>query len=79
MDKTVEQIIVDVIRRYMDLPENYGRTQNGDVIPCVIVASQNIKLFNTDKIQITVKTISCENYASRTEFKEAENGYQETV
>lgn len=79
MDKTVEQIIVDVIRRYMDLPENYGRTQNGDVIPCVIVASQNIKLFNTDKIQITVKTISCENYASHTEFKEVDNGYQETV
>lgn len=79
MQKSIEKIFVDIIRRYMDLPEIYGRTSNGDVIPCVTIANQNIKLFNTDKIQITVKTVTCNNYASRAEFKEVDNGYEETI
>ena len=79
MDKAVEQIFVDIIQRYMNLPNDYGYTSSGNLIPCVTIANQNIKLFNTDKLQITVKTVSSEVYASRSEFKEVENGFQETV
>lgn len=79
MDKAVEQIFVDIIQRYMNLPNDYGYTTSGNLIPCVTIANQNIKLFNTDKLQITVKTVSSEVYASRSEFKEVENGFQETI
>ena len=79
MNKPLEQIFVDIIKRYMNLPNDYGYTQSGNLIPCVTIANQNIKLFNTDKLQITVKTVSSEVYASRSDFKEVENGFIETV
>ena len=79
MDKNIEQIFVDIIQRYMNLPNDYGYTSSGNLIPCVTIANQNIKLFNTDKLQITVKTLTSNIYASRSEFKEVLNGYIETV
>lgn len=69
MKKEIEKILVDIIQHEMDLPENYGTTSKGDVIPCVVIYGQNVKLFNTDKIQITVKTVSSHIYSNRTEFK----------
>lgn len=79
MDKALEQIFADIIQRYMNLPNDYGYTQSGNLIPCVTIANQNIKLFNTDKLQITVKTVSSEIYASRNEYKEVKDGFIETV
>lgn len=73
MKKDFEQIIVDIITHELNLPENYGKTPRGDVIPCVIVYSQNIKLFNTEKLQITVQTISAHDYSNRTSFIENPN------
>lgn len=73
MQKEIEKILVDIIQHEMDLPDNYGTTPRGDIIPCVIIYSQNIKLFNTDKIQITVKTVSTRDYSNRTEFKQNPN------
>lgn len=70
MNKEIEKILVDIITHELDLPNNYGTTSRGDVIPCVVIANQNIKLFNTDKLQITVKTIGCTDYANRNETKE---------
>lgn len=69
MNNEIEKIIVGIITHELDLPENYGKTVRGDVIPCVVIANQNIKLFNTDKLQITVKTIGCQDYANRNETK----------
>ena len=79
MDKNIEQIFVDIIQRYMNLPNDYGYTASGNLIPCVTIANQNIKLFNTDKLQITVKTLTTNVYASRSEFKEVLDGYIETI
>ncbi len=70
MQKEIEKIFVDIIKHELNLPENYGKTPKGDVIPSVIIAAQNIKLFNTDKLQITVKTVSSRNYSNRSEVKE---------
>ena len=72
MQKSIEKIIVDIIQHELNLPDNYGETSNGDVIPCVIIYSQNIKLFNTNKLQITVKTVSQNIYSNRSEFKQIE-------
>lgn len=69
MQKSVEKILVDIITHELDLPENYGTTTKGDVIPCVIIYSQNIKLFNTDKLQITVRTVSSRTWSNRNEVK----------
>lgn len=70
MNKTIEKILVDIIKHELDLPDNYGTTDRGDVIPSVIIYSQNIKLHNTDKLQITVRTASSRTYSNRNKFEE---------
>lgn len=69
MQKSIEKILVDIITHEMNLPETYGTTERGDVIPCVVIYSQNIKLFNTDKLQITVRTVSSRTWSNRNEVK----------
>ena len=68
MQVPIEQIIVNLIQNFMGLPDNYGTDANGNIIPCVSIASQNIKLFNTPELQITVKTISNQVYSNRKEY-----------
>lgn len=68
MNTGIEQIFVELLKSYLDLPNNYGYDAQGNEIPTVIIKGQNIKLFNTDKMQITVSTISSDVYANRKEF-----------
>lgn len=68
----IEKIFVDLLQRYLDLPANYGYDTQGNEIPSVIIRGQNIKLFNTDKLQITVSTLSSDVYSNRKEFKTIE-------
>lgn len=70
MQRSIEKILVDIIKHELNLPDNYGTTSNGDVIPSVIIYGQNIKLFNTDKMQITVRTVSQRVWSNRNEFKD---------
>ena len=70
MKKSIEKIFVDIIKHELNLPDNYGTTSKGDVIPSVVIFSQNIKLFNTDKLQVTVKTVSQRVYSNRSQFKQ---------
>lgn len=78
MKKSIEKILVDIIKHELELPDNYGKTPRGDVIPSVIIYAQNIKLFNIDKLQITVKTVSSHVYSNRKEYiTTSENEYQE--
>jgi len=74
MNKEIEKILVNIITHELDLPENYGTTSRGDIVPCVVIANQNIKLFNTEKLQITVKTIGCKDYSNRNETKTDSEG-----
>ena len=73
MNKSIEKILIDIIKHELNLPDNYGTTSRGDVIPTVIIYGQNIKLFNTDKLQVTVRTVSAKTYSNRSEFKENPN------
>lgn len=68
MKKSIEKILVDIIQTCLNLPADYGTTSKNDVIPSVIIYSQNIKLFNTDKLQITVRCVGVTPYSNRTEF-----------
>ena len=77
MQKSIEKIIVDIIKHELVLPENYGVTSNDDVIPSVIIYSQNIKLFNTDKLQITVRTVSQRVWSNRNQTKEVNGEFTE--
>ena len=77
MNKSIEKILVDIIKHELDLPANYGTTDRGDVIPSVIIYGQNIKLFNTDKLQITVKTTNFRTYSNRNETKEIKGVFTE--
>lgn len=70
----VEKLLVDIIQHEMNLPDNYGTTPRGDDIPCVTIYAQNIKLFNTDKIQITVKTLTARDYSNRIEYIPNDDG-----
>ena len=77
MQKSIEKILVDIIKHELNLPDNYGTTSNGDVIPSVIIYGQNIKLFNTDKLQVTVKTVNAKDYSNRSEIKQLQSGFTE--
>ena len=77
MQKSIEKILVDIIKHELNLPDNYGTTSNGGVIPSVIIYGQNIKLFNTDKLQITVRTVSAKDYSNRSEVKEINGNFTE--
>lgn len=68
MNKPIEKILVQLIQDYMQLPDNYGVDRQGDEIPCVCIANQNIKLFNTEHIQITIKCIGSNVYSNRRYF-----------
>lgn len=69
MQKEIEKILVDIIQKEMNLPDNYGKI-HGDIVPSVTIYAQNIKLFNTDKIQITIKTLTAHDYSNRIEYIE---------
>lgn len=77
MNKEIEKIIVDIINHELDLPLDYGTDSDGNTIPCVIIYAQNIKLFNTDKLQITVKTLSTQDYSNITTTKEIDGDFFE--
>ena len=70
MEKEIEKIFVDLIQQSLDLPNDYGLDEQGNVIPCVIIKSQNIKLFNTPEIQITVCTLRNNIFSNRREYRQ---------
>lgn len=72
MQKEIEKIFVELIQNYLDLPDNYGTDANGNIIPCVVIRSQNVKLFNTPKIQITIGTLNNKIFSNRQEFRAEE-------
>lgn len=72
MQIEIEKIFVDLLTQYLDLPENYGTDSKGNEIPCVIIKNQNIKLFTTPHLQISVTTLGSNIFANNTEV------YQET-
>ena len=67
MKKPIEKIIVDLIKKYMTLPNNYGFDANGNEIPVIVIRGQNVKLHNTPHLQITVSTLSTNVFANRCE------------
>ena len=74
MQKEIEKIFVDLIQQSLNLPDNYGFDQEGNVIPCVTIRAQNIKLFNTPHIQITVSTANTNVFSNRKEYFERVKG-----
>lgn len=74
MNRSIEKILVDIIEHELNLPNNYGETSKNDVIPSVIIYNQNIKLFNTDKLQIVIKNINTSVYSNRSELMVGSNG-----
>lgn len=70
MQKEVEKIIVELIKDYLQLPANYGYDDQGNEIPSIVIRGQNVKLFNTPHMQITVSTISTNVFANRREHFE---------
>lgn len=79
MKKEIEKIFVDLITQSLNLPLNYGLDKDGNQIPCVIIKSQNLKLFNTPKLQITVSTVSNNVYSNRKEYFEQDGSYYERL
>lgn len=74
MIKSIEKILVDIVKTCLNIPDSYGTTTKGDVIPSVIIYAQNIKLFNTDKLQVVIKCISSTPYSNRSEFVTNQDG-----
>lgn len=70
MNKEIEKIFVDLVQTSLDLPDNWGLDSQGNEIPCVIIKSQNIKLFNTPNLQITISTLQNRTFSNRKEYRE---------
>ena len=70
MNKEVEKILVELIKTYLALPDNYGYDKDGNEIPTVVIRGQNVKLFNTPHMQITIATLSTNVFANRKEHFE---------
>lgn len=70
MNKSIEKILVELIQASLNLPDNYGKDSQGNEIPCVTIRNQNIKLYNTPHIQITIGTNSTNVFANRKEYFE---------
>lgn len=68
MNKEPEKIFVELIKTSLNLPDNYGYDSQGNEIPCITIKSQNIKLYNTEHLQITVGTLSSNVFANRREY-----------
>lgn len=77
MKKEIEKIFVELIKHELDLPDSYGTDKEGNEIPTVLIKGQNIKLFNTPKLQITVSTLTSNVFSNRTYQKEINNQYIE--
>lgn len=75
MQKSIEKILVDILKHELQLPDSYGINNRGDEIPTVFIYSQNIKLFDTDKLQICVRTVYPRPYSNRSEFVTKEGGH----
>ena len=70
MIKSIEQILVDLVQKELNLPANWGTDQQGNEIPCVMIKSQNIKLFNTPNLQITISTLQNKIFSNRREYRQ---------
>lgn len=83
MNKEIEKILVDLLKTYLALPDNYGKDEYGNEIPVIVIRGQNAKLFNTPHMQITISTLSTNVFANRREFLEelvtTENNQQVTI
>lgn len=69
MNKNIEEIFVDLIQKELNLPDNWGLDSQGNEIPCVIIKNQNIKLFNTPNLQITIGTLRNRTFSNRLEHR----------
>ena len=74
MQKPIEKILVDIIKHELNLPDNYGKTTKGDIIPTVIIFGQNIKLFNTVSLQATIQTVTSRFFSNRISYEEDKDG-----
>lgn len=70
MNKEIEKIFVELIQASLNLPNDYGTDSQGNTIPCVTIKSQNIKLYNTEHLQVTVGTLSSQIFSNRKEYFE---------
>ena len=52
-----EKVIVDILKTRLNLPDNYG-TYQGNIVPSIIIGSQNALLGTTDHMQIAVWSLS---------------------
>ena len=75
-----EKIIVDILQNRMALPADYGEASNGNIIPSIMIGSQNALLGATDKLQIVVQSINDRVIAhNRYEDNLLGGGYQERI
>jgi hypothetical protein len=65
MNKEPEKIFVELIQKSLNLPNNWGYDTQGNEIPCVTIKSQNIKLYNTEHLQVTIGTLSSNIFSNR--------------
>ena len=72
-----EKLIINIIKKEMNLKDDYGVDQEGNLIPCIAIGSQNVLLGTTDQLQIIVRSIYTKTLANRSYELPATSGVTE--
>lgn len=84
MQIEIEKILYKLLTEYLELPNDYGKDSKGNIIPVIVIRGQNIKLFNTPHLQMTISEIGSNVFANNKELytdkdEEGNENYYERV
>jgi hypothetical protein len=74
MQIELEKIFVDILKRELELPNNYGVDNKGNEIPTVFIGFQNVLLGKTDKLQISVTVTDIKPLSTKSVFVNSTSG-----
>ena len=72
-----EQLVIDIVKHELNLPDTYGNDSEGNIIPCIAIGSQNVLLGTTDKLQVIVRSVYTKVLSNRSYEMPASSGMTE--
>lgn len=72
-----EQLVIDIVKHELNLPDTYGNDSDGNIIPCIAIGSQNVLLGTTDKLQVIVRSVYTKVLSNRSYEMPASSGITE--
>lgn len=68
-----EKVIQNIILNQLGLPADYGKDEDGFIIPSVYVFAPNVSIGSTDRLQICIQTIGTRVIANNSHFVDVDD------